>query len=238
MLKSKRIRFDNAGYFFIGILLVTIVGFTPSYFSKLPSQETTFNFYIHFHAFNMLLWLAILISQPFLIRNNHIKWHKGIGKFTYVFFPVLVLSVFLLIHDRLQITSDIPEHLRFYFPIKDLFVIIPCYILAMYFRKNPMYHARFMIGTSFQLIEPGLARAVNYHIPFSNPIFGALTTFLIIDIIVVSFIIMDRKQQKGRWIFPLILGMILFIQLFLISGGPDTDAFKGLVTAFKGLPLT
>ena len=186
----------------------------------------------------MSLWLALLIIQPFLIRNGQIKWHQLLGKFTYLFFPILVISIILVIHYRLQFPSGVPINSRLFLSCKDLLLIVPCYWLAIFYRKQPLYHARFMISASLQLIEPGLTRAIVHYVPLPKPGFGILLVFLLIDLILVTFIIKDRKQKNGRWIFPLALGITLFNQIFLLTGGPNLTFFERFTEWFLQLNLT
>jgi hypothetical protein len=66
-LIKPKIRFDNSGYYFIGLLALVLLGFWPSYFSKFFSSKTSFTFYFHFHAIMMALWIAALVVQPIVI---------------------------------------------------------------------------------------------------------------------------------------------------------------------------
>jgi hypothetical protein len=68
-----KIRFDKFGYYFIGLAVLAFLGFWATYFSKFFGGETRFNFYFHFHAVMMLLWILVLIVQPTLIRKNENK---------------------------------------------------------------------------------------------------------------------------------------------------------------------
>lgn len=238
MLSYKRLRFDNAGYFFFGIFLIACVGFFPTYLVKLPQEEVSFNFYTHFHAGMMILWLGILITQPFLIRTKRNKWHKLLGKFTYAFFPLLIISMLLLMHSKLNSLTDPIDGNQLWIPLKDLVVIVPCFCLAIYYRKNPLFHARFIIGSSIQLIEPGLARALIGVFPSADPMIMYGIALLIVYSILITLIVKDRKSKKGRWIFPLVLGMVFSVHLFLFVGGPELDIFRSFMDWFIALPLT
>ncbi len=69
---TKKINFNNTGYFAIGLLVISILGFWPSYFSKFFDGTDNFNLYFHFHLAMALLWVALLIVQPILIKKR--KW--------------------------------------------------------------------------------------------------------------------------------------------------------------------
>lgn len=238
MTNPRTLTFRNSGYFFLAILLVAILGFVPSYFPTLTGREVTFNVYTHFHATMMVLWLSLLITQPFLIKHGHREWHHRLGKVSYVLLPMVMIAALLLMHDRLHVASEEPLGVRFFIPFKDLIIIGPLYALAMIHRKNPAYHARFIVGSSFQLIEPGLVRLLLNLFPFPSPLIGALITWGTIDAMIVYLVVRDRHLAKGRWIFRLVLGMTLSVQVFLIAGGTQLPFFVRFTEWFFRLNLT
>lgn len=95
-----------------------------------------------------------------------------------------------------------------------------------------------MIGSALQLIEPGFGRAIINLFSLTNPILGAPIVFLLIDLLLITVIIKKRKQKEGKWIFPAILALIVFNQIFLITGGPNLPFFKNFTTWFIDLNLT
>lgn len=238
MFKSKTLRFDNAGFLFLGILLIAFLGFIPNYFFDAEKPLQTFGFYTHFHAIMMGIWFIILIVQPFLIRAKKREIHKLIGKFTYVFFPALILSMILLVHFSLNLEQKPVPGISFYIPLKDVLVMVPCFILAMYYRKKPLYHARFIIGTSIQMIEPGLVRAIGNMTSGIENFPRYIVTLILVDILLAILIYKDRNQKSGRWIFFLIAGMVLSIQIGVFAGIHKLDFFVNFMNWFIGLNLT
>jgi len=82
-LKSKRIKplnFDNSGYYAIGLVVLTGLGFWQSFFSKYVDGTADFNAYFHFHGAMATIWILMLIIQPILIRKKKLELHKAIGK--------------------------------------------------------------------------------------------------------------------------------------------------------------
>ena len=119
MKSYKTLPFDNIGYFFILLLVVVALGFSPSYFFKVGSDTTDFSVYTHFHAFMMTTWMFSLITQPFLIRYKQFKWHQILGKIAYIQVPLLMISVLLLAHHTLQSVPEHEAHIYFYTPFKE-----------------------------------------------------------------------------------------------------------------------
>jgi hypothetical protein len=161
-----------------------------------------------------------------------------LGKLSYVLLPAVMAAAVLLTHHRLPAEPGTPIGIRVFIPFKDLLIIGPAYVLAMVYRGNPAYHARFIVASTFQLIEPGLVRLLFNSIPFPDPLFAAVLTWLIIDCIILILVVKDRHLPRGKWIFRLVLGMTLFVQLFLLAGGPTTQPFTRFAEWFGALNLT
>src|ERR1700722_11390198 len=68
--KIRKIKFDLSGYYFIGLVVLVVAGFWPTYFSKFFDKSADFTMYFHFHAMMLSLWILTLIIQPILIRNS------------------------------------------------------------------------------------------------------------------------------------------------------------------------
>lgn len=64
------------GYFFIGVLIVTILGFYKTYLVTFP-DFAGFTSAHHFHGAIALTWILMLIVQPFLIRAGKYDIHRN-----------------------------------------------------------------------------------------------------------------------------------------------------------------
>jgi hypothetical protein len=231
---QPKLRFDISGYYFIGLFALVLLGFWPSYFAKFFNGTANFNFYFHFHATMVTLWIALLITQPLLIRKKKLALHRLIGKLSYVVFPLMFISVILLAHSRHNI--DQPDlDIRLFVPFKDLIILGTVYFIAIRYRHNINLHARGMVATGIVFIEPALARFVMRSIaPFPN---GYFITIAIIYLILVSLMIAERHQKKGRWIFPLVLILYLLVHSVVIFN-IHIGIWEAFCKWFIVLPLT
>lgn len=232
---KKQIDFGYSGYYFIGVLVLVILGFWPSYFAKFIDRTADFTLYFHFHAVTATLWLALLIVQPILIQKKKLQLHRLLGKTSYLLIPLIFLSVMLLAHHA---KSGITENLglRLWVPFKDLLILGVAFFIAIRYRRVAPLHARGMIAAGIVLIEPALVRFMrNVFFPDGGPAY--LVTIGLLYAVLIGLIIMERKQKQGRWIFPLILGLYLFVHsviLFRIQIAP----WEAFAQWFLSLPLT
>ena len=66
----------NLGYWFLLLIVLVIAGFYTSYFTVFFQPHATI---IHIHFTLMTLWIAMLITQPFLIKYKKLAIHRMLG---------------------------------------------------------------------------------------------------------------------------------------------------------------
>ncbi|VAW62041.1 hypothetical protein MNBD_GAMMA11-3316 [hydrothermal vent metagenome] len=231
--------FKNSGFYFVALLFLAIAGFWSSYFSKLGDPfSAPASHYTHLHTMTMMFWVAMLISQAFLIRSKKYTLHKIIGTFSYVLVPILAISLVLLAHSQITLHEYGVSYSRMYIlflQLSLLAIFITSYVLAIIYKKSPAHHARFMICTSLTLIDPAVARLpLNLpEIPFSYQVW----TFALTDIIFLVLIFLERRQQHGREVFPMMLAVFLFFQALNLNW-TRSETWDSFALWFATLPLT
>ena len=193
--------YKNSHYLFIAVLLMAIAGFWKTYFGKIPTFDGVSGL-MHFHAVMVLSWLGILIVQPILILNKKVEMHRLVGKMSYIVVPILLISIILLmrlsfIKNTLPANPDIDIRLV---GVADLTFFIPCYLIAIYFRKNTKYHARFMVMTVLPFINPALGRL---NLPGS----------VLAIIIMLGLIIYEAFNKKV--FLPYLIGLPAYISIYV-----------------------
>ena len=207
-------KFKYTGYYFLCFIALVLIGFWPTYFSKFFDGSADFNFYFHFHAATATSWVIVLISQPMLILSKKFHIHRLIGRLSYGLVPILFISIILLAHSRIDPDAENLAWLV-WIPFKDLFIFSFGYGVAIIFKKTMPIHARGMIVAGMALIEPTMVRLVVNVIGIPQPI-GYYLGISPVYLILIILIILERKEAKGRWVFPCALGLFLFIHIVRI----------------------
>ena len=228
-------KFQNTGYYYLGFLAISFIGFWPSYFSKFFNGTAEFNQYFHFHVATALLWVAMLIIQPILIRSKKLEIHKAVGKFSYLLVPILFISIALLANNRIDPNLDLvgPE---LWIPFKDLIIFSLGFGIAVKFKNSMPIHARGMIVAGMAFVEPVMAR-VMFNVFEIQGLIAYLTAISVDYIILLGLIILERKETKGRWVFPIALATFFFIHIIRIF--KINPAFwESFSRWFVSLPIT
>lgn len=227
---------ERHAYWFLLLIPLVIAGFYKTYFSVFfePTKSV-----IHFHFTLMALFVAMLIIQPLLIRYQKLRWHRILGKISYVLVPLVLLSGYLMIRfsyfrslndmnskiqqGTVQLTGK--EILReaaaiqaiafLYFGLLLLF-----YSLAIYNRRNTHVHSRYMLATALTMLGPTVDRIIYFNTGLEK-IAGFIrietVSFLIADIILAALLVMDYKNKRSTKALWVCLIVFVTVQLMYFT---------------------
>ena len=232
---SSKIAFDKAGFYFVALVIIALLGFWQRYFSELVAGTSDHAFTFHFHAVMVSLWLTLLIVQPILIRKKKFSIHRAVGRSSYVVMPLLILSVLMIQHYEGSVYPDWGLNFLDIMNGGGIIELVVFYAIAIAYRRNTRIHARAMIATGIFMIEPAYHRFLVYVLELDlSKLFLVSQTSM--TLLLGTLIFMERKQTGGRWVFPLALCMYWIFALLGNQRIPFVDPAFG--KWFIKLPLT
>ena len=211
--------YRNAFYWMIALLAILLVGFWPSYFSRLtePMHVT-----LHLHSIAMLAWVLLLIAQSWLIRNRKLSQHRVLGRASLLIAPLVVITgIWVNFHFQGRVEAPLATGVQaifwfgFFLPL--LFAFL--YVQAIRHRRNMNLHARYMVLTALVFLIPGLGRALdNILEPYGLyvPTFLQLMCFTLG--IALWLMIQDWRRQKPWWpqfVFSVLWGINIALYVLL-----------------------
>ena len=229
--------FPRLAYISIGVLVASLAAFWPRYFGQ---PLASIDMRTHVHAATMMTWCGMLITQPLLVRAGRRDWHRAVGQLSYIVAPAVVISSGLLAHLRFRSMDEaaFAEEAAFLFlPLSQALLFAIAFGLAIWFRRLPALHARFMIGTMLTLIDPVLGRLLFFYVvELAHPLAYQAITFGLTDIVLVALAVRDRGQPRSWWAFPALLAIFAPLHLcwFLAF---DWGPWLAFSRWFRGLPL-
>jgi len=163
-MKLERAIYRSGYLWFAGFFLCMLAGFWMTYFTRLGEQE---NFRMHLHGIGLVTWCLMLVTQAGLIRTKRYDLHRAIGRTSYLLVPWILWTTFDLFHFTMGGATDMPARgYVFTAAVILALVIYPLfYGLAIWNRKRPSLHARFMVCTAFPLFTPITDRIIGIYIP-------------------------------------------------------------------------
>ncbi|HQT24647.1 hypothetical protein [Daejeonella sp.] len=210
---NRKIFYGNAYLYFILAAVVTIFAFFPSYFNRLTSTDDAH----HFHGITATLWLVLLIIQPFLYKTGNLRWHRMIGKISFVLVPLIIISalnmVQIMLINKASYPPNIPDRLAF-IDFATLVQFLLFYLLAIYKRKEIQLHARYMVCTVLGPLIPALTRLL-FRFPGIDNFNKSLNiSYIIIEVVLILLLLDDKRS--GKIPLPYVLAIILFIVQHLL----------------------
>ena len=232
----------TAIYIILGFWVIALVGFWPTYFSRLPDVQLAG----HLHGVLVFGWFALLLLQASLIHSRRNALHSALGKISYVYAPVLALGTLLAAHLMLSHGDNPPLDYHLHL----LAIILPSvcaflllYIQAMRHRRNMQVHARYLIGTAVVYLVPALSRIIGiYFMPFdANSSLSEMTApdhlaLIVMQLFTLALLLNDWR--RGRDTRPYGLCLILLVTIeFLFWMLPQQAWWPAFGRAYLALPL-
>lgn len=236
--------YPRAHYWVAFVLLVTVVGFWPSYFMKLSEAPLGF----HVHAVTSLVWTAIVMVQSWGIHHRKRGLHKALGKASLALFPFLIVGFVMIINISAEsfLTRDDPfSQVAKSGMGATMLVAIVAYCIvfhqALAKRRNVMQHAGFMLTTPLILFESPFSRIMIDHAPWT--VFtGATGMYFILDAIVIAMVLSivfamivwarDRANHKPF----LIVSILLALEAVAMRFAGEFEAWRIVFGVYGRLP--
>ena len=184
-------------YFAMSLLIVAVVvyGFSFTIGGNLIHPAIPRPPLLYFHATVFSLWLVFLVLQSALIRTQNVALHRRIGWFGVVLgaaIPMVGVSIAVAMArfnaSKLRQANTDADLI---IPLFDMVAFTIHFTLAVYFRKQPEFHRRFILIATCALTAAAFGRFPEYLLP---PIFfyagvdllillGAIRDLIIIRVI-------------------------------------------------------
>ncbi|SDC89931.1 hypothetical protein SAMN04487894_104356 [Niabella drilacis] len=218
--------------FFTAVAVISLSGFFFTYLRFFPDFDR-FRVVIHIHFMAFICWFLLLVIQPVLIRKRQYLLHRKLGKLSWLLAPVLVVTILLLVKDKVQRELDVSAGaaaMTAFIGLLDVVSFSVCYSVAMINRHNVRWHVAFIIGATLIVFNPGMSRVFNHFRPGSG-----LPAAVILPFIVPLIIITVEKLRFKRPVLksPYLLFVLLWLaEILLLMTIPQTDFWKHLVIKF------
>jgi len=208
-------------YAVIATALIVLTGFARTYYLKAFFGTPALTGLVHVHGLVMTTWVALFLTQVFLVSSRRTKLHRQLGVFGGVWAVLVVLvGVTTAITAAGKGVSPGPPPLVFLsVPLGDMLVFSVLVGSAIYYRRKPEIHKRLMILSCATLLPASLAR-----IPIDFFLTGGpLVFFGIADLIML--IVVGVDTLRNRRLHPAfgwgLLFVILSHPLRLMLSGTD-----------------
>jgi hypothetical protein len=185
----------------------------------------------------LITFTASRLLQPWLYRTGNLKWHRVLGKTSFVLVPLIFVSGLNMIHLMLVNMENYPPVIPYQLAFID-FTVLPLFILfyslAVIHRKNIQLHARYMVCTIIGPLIPALTRML-FIIPAIDSFDKSLNiSYAIMEVVILILLFDDKRSGKVR--LPYGLALVVFsIDHVVMNFASQWTWWRSLMDAFAGL---
>ncbi len=200
--KVKKDTLYRHAYIYIALIFpIIFLGFFPLKFvpiARITQIEAI-------HGIFAMAWMGLVVAQTWLIGHNNVRWHRRLGKSSFVLAPMLVITAFATLWIILSygsahgfpLKTGSPGLALAYLDLGLLVYFVLFYVMAIVYRHDFRRHQRFMVCTVLVAIPPSLGRVLFRHVfPDMSFVMNSIYTGIFIEVILLLLILNDWRKQK------------------------------------------
>jgi hypothetical protein len=180
----------RVAYLAIAITIVVMVGwgFWRTYFGPLLHGGVNKYSIIHVHAAVFVGWLALLVTQAWLVVTGNLHLHRRLGKVG-VAYGMLVICIGSIIsiatpilHVQAHQMPVARASLVVLYNLTDIFVFSGFFVTAMIYQRIPELHRRLILSATVALLSAAIGRLrtgwLVYMLVWLSPVFASMAVDL------------------------------------------------------------
>ena len=196
----------------LAALLITFVGFAPSYYLKGVFGAPELTPLKHVHGLVMTAWLVTFLVQARLVATGRTLTHRKLGMAGAVL-AVAVVSVGMATAAASARTGvspvpGVPPLVFLVLPVIDMLTFALLVGAALALRKRPAWHKRLRLVGTLSMLTPAFARALILVLGTASP----PAFFLLTDLVIVACLAYDWRRN-GRVHPAFIVGLAAVVVL-------------------------
>lgn len=203
---------------FAAALALTVFGFWPSFFAKLPSAPLPH----HVHAWSATAWMILPLLQYVLIRRRRRSQHRLVGYASLALAAVVAVSGVYVV--RMMAFTNLTKFrlasVKFVFLDLTGILLFGVYVavaIATVRRGDIRLHVTALVASALIPLEAALERVFLLLLPALVPDFDAAlyAALIFLEIVCAAIVFLEWRSGRVRWPIPLLLGYYLLMHVTL-----------------------
>jgi hypothetical protein len=203
---------------FAAALVLAVVGFWPSFFSKLPAAPLPH----HVHGWSATAWMILPLLQYALIRNRQRSRHGFVGYASIVLAAIVAASGVYVVRMMAygNITSFRLASVKFVWLDLTGIALFCVYVAVAIWaarQRDIRLHVTALIASAFIPLEAALERVFVNLFPSLVPNFDAAlyASLMFLEVACAIIVLVEWRSGRVRWPIPVLLGYYLFMHVTL-----------------------
>ncbi len=186
-------------------LALTIGGFWPSFFTKLPDAPLPH----HVHGWSATGWMLLPLIQYGLIRRGERRWHRTLGYASLGLAAVVAFSGVYVVRMMAfaNLTAFRLASVKFVWLDLTGIALFCVYVTAAITaarRRDVRQHVSALVASAFIPLEAALERVFVYGLPWLAADFDAAlyASLASLEIACAALVLLEWRSGRGRWAVP------------------------------------
>jgi hypothetical protein len=181
------------------VIVTVFAGFAPTFYLRGSfTQDRPMSFLLHVHGIAFSAWVVVFFVQTLLIVRESRRLHQRLGWIAVAIAAMMVVLVVAAMIEQLRrIGGFPPPPLALALSAFDIIVFAILVGTAMYLRKQPDWHKRFMLSATILLLGAPMFRIVIHYVGVTDMSRVGIVSTLLVDAFFLPCIIYDLVT-RGR----------------------------------------
>lgn len=212
-------------------LALTVSGFWPEFFSKLPSTPLPH----HVHGWSATAWMLLPLLQYGLIRRGERRRHRLVGYASIGLAGIVALSGVYVVRMMAftNLTAFRLASVKFVWLDLTgiaLFCVYVAVAVSAARRRDVRLHVTALVASAFIPLEAALERVFVFGLPSLVPDFdaGLYASLVSLEVACAVIVLAEWRSGRVRWPIPTLLAYYLFMHVTLtpLASSPSFQRFS------------
>jgi hypothetical protein len=192
------------------VIVTVFAGFAPTFYLRdsFP-QDRPMSFLLHVHGILFSAWVTVFLVQTLLIARGSRALHQRLGWIAVgIAATMVILVVAAMIEQLRRVGGFPPPPLALALSVFDIVVFATLVGTAIYLRKQPDWHKRFMLSATILLLGAPMFRFVIHDVGITDTSKVGIVSTLLVDAFFLPCFtcdLMTRRRIHPAYFVALVL---------------------------------
>jgi uncharacterized membrane protein YozB (DUF420 family) len=210
------------------VAVTVFLGFAPSFYLRGTfNPSRSLSVLLHIHGFALSAWIVLFLVQTILIARGSRTLHRRLGWVMSGLAACIVALMGAAIVDQMQrIPPPFPPAVALALGLFDIIAFATLVSWAVFWRRRPDWHKRFMLSATILLLGAAVVRIVAFN-GVRDPRYFILAEYCSAFVFFIPCFAYDwmtrRKLHPANIVGLALILLDLTLQPIVLSWGPWTD---------------
>jgi uncharacterized membrane protein YozB (DUF420 family) len=192
------------------VIVTVFAGFAPTFYLRGSfTQDRPMSFLLHVHGVVFSAWVTVFLVQTLLIARGSRRLHQRLGWIAVgIAATMVILVVAAMIEQLRRVGGFPPPPLALALSAFDIIVFAVLVGAAIYHRKQPDWHKRFMLSATILLLGAPMFRVVIHYVGIAEISKVGIVSTLLVDAFFLpcfTYDLMTRRRIHPAYFVALVL---------------------------------